>query len=442
MEPANVGRRTLLGGLALAVAGSACAAPPKPADGDAAPPTKPEPDEWERVRSEFAISREWVHLGGFLLASHPRVVREAIEKHRKALDDNPVHYLAENERDGQAQDHVLRSAAAYLGCEASEIALTDSTTMGLAIVYAGLPLQAGDEIVTTTHDHYVTHESLRLAAERTGVIVKKVPLYARPSSATQAGMVEAIARAITKATRVVAVTWVHSSTGVKIPVRGITDAVARANRDRSERERIVVVVDGVHGFGVEDATMADLGCDVFIAGTHKWICGPRGTGIVWARKDFWPRLRPIIPSFGHEAYVAWIRGEAPGATSAAMMTPGGFHSFEHRWALGEAFDFHLGIGKAKVAARIHALNRKLKEGLASISGVTLHTPVASELSSGITCFDVAGMEPDAVVAKLRDKKIIATKTPYKPSCSRAAPGLLTSMADVDATLREVRALTS
>ncbi len=232
----------------------------------------------------------------------------------------------------------------------------------------------------------------------------------------------------------------HSSTGVKVPVRGIADAVSRANKDRPEADRILLCVDGVHGFGIEDATMSDLGCDFFAAGTHKWICGPRGTGIIWGRSARWPLLRPNIPSFSYESYVAWMRGVVPGATSAAMMTPGGFHSFEHRWALGEAFDFHLAIGKAKVAARIHALNRRLKEGLAAMKHVSLHTPMADEASSGITCFDVAGMEPDAVVTSLREKKIIATKTPYSPPCARAAPGLLNSDEDVDATLRAVRAL--
>ncbi len=204
MEP-SVGRRTLLGGLVLAAAGSACSKAPK-ADADASPhlpvaPTKPgtaASGEWEAVRAEFALSREWIHLGGFLLASHPRIVREAIEKHRRALDDNPVHYLAANERDGQADERVRRSAGTYLGVDGKEIALTDSTTMGLATLYGGLPLKAGDEVLTTTHDHFATHESLRLAAERGGAAVRKISLYARSASATPAAMVDAVARAITR----------------------------------------------------------------------------------------------------------------------------------------------------------------------------------------------------------------------------------------------------
>ena len=77
--------------------------------------------------------------------------------------------------------------------------------------------------------------------------------------------------AITPATRVLALTWVHSSTGLKLPLRAITDAVRRINAGRDEAGRVLVCVDGVHGFGIEDVVLSDLGCDFFMAGCHKWL---------------------------------------------------------------------------------------------------------------------------------------------------------------------------
>ena len=104
------------------------------------------------------------------------------------------------------------------------------------------------------------------------------------------------------------------------------------------------------------------------------------------------------------------------------MSPGGFHSFEHRWALGEAFEFHLQIGKDKVAARIHELNRQCKTGLAAMKHVTLHTPIADEVSAGIITFDVAGMKPDDVVKRLHEKRIVASTTPIPEELRAARPG--------------------
>jgi isopenicillin-N epimerase len=431
MTEANIERRQFLSALAATAALGCRAAQAGPAA--ATPPA----DQWQRVRAEFSLSPDYVHLAGFLLASHPRPVREAIERHRKALDDNPALYVEQHFMDMKP---VLEPAAAYLGAKPEEIALTDSTTMGLAILYSGLPLAPQDEVLTSTHDHYATHESLRLATQRSGAALRKLPLYERSSEATPAAMAGAIEKAITAKTRVVAITWVHSSTGVRTPVREIADVVARANAQRAPERRILYCVDGVHGFGIEDVTMPELGCDFFAAGTHKWIFGPRGTGLLWGRAELWRELRPTIPHFGAAAYEAWLKGVAPPPTTADMMTPGGFHSFEHRWALGEAFQFHLAIGKKQVRERIHELNRQCKEGLARMPNVTLHTPRSDDASAGIITFEIAGLKPEQIVERLLQKRIVASATPYATSYGRLAPGLLNDPADVDRALAAVQEL--
>jgi selenocysteine lyase/cysteine desulfurase len=243
-------RRLLLEGLLAASAMGCTSAAPTPAP--AADPLPAPADEWARVRAEFSLSPEWIHMTGFLLVSHPRPVREAIEAWRKKLDDNPAHVVEEHR--GMAE--VQQAAAAYMGGRPEEIALTDSTTMGLGTLYSALRLSPGDEILTSTHDHYSTHLSLLWACERNGAKLRKVPMYTSSFSATAQGMTDAIAREITPATRVVAITWVHSSTGVKTPVRAIADVVAKANQGRAAKDRAILVVDGVHGFGIEDVTMA------------------------------------------------------------------------------------------------------------------------------------------------------------------------------------------
>jgi isopenicillin-N epimerase len=375
---------------------------------------------WPDVRRLFRLSPGWVHMGGLLLASHPTPVRRAIERHRRGLDANPVHYL--HERGPQLEAAVLRSAGAYLGARPADIALTDSTTMGLGLLYNGINLQTGQEALTTTHEFFATHESLRLKAGQVGGTVRRVRLYRDARRATQDEIVSSLVGAVGPQTRVVALTWVHSSTGVKLPLARISQALRERRRD------VLLCVDGVHGLGVESATVASLACDFFVAGCHKWLFGPRGTGFVWGRSGAWDVVSPTIPSFSGSA------------TPGAEMTPGGFHSFEHRWALAEAFRLHLRIGKTRVARRIHALNRRLKAGLASMSHVTLVTPQSDALSAGLVCFSVDRMSPDTVVAALRRRRIVATVTPYSPSYARLSPGLLNTPADVDRVLRAIRSL--
>src|SRR5262249_44043446 len=150
--------------------------------------------------------------------------------------------------------------------------LTDSTTAGLGMIYHGLKVPAGGEILSTEHDFYSTNESLNLRSQRDGIAVRRVRLYADPAKATTDEIVSNLAQAIRPNTTVIALTWVHSGTGVRLPVKEITTAVAG---------RALVCLDSVHGFGAVNSSAVELGVDFLISGTHKWLFGPRGTGLVW-----------------------------------------------------------------------------------------------------------------------------------------------------------------
>ena len=144
-------------------------------------------------------------------------------------------------------------------------------------------------------------------------------------------------------------------------------------------DRIGLDAERVHAV---DETPDKLGADFLVAGCHKWLSGPRGTGLIWGRQEAWPRFTPVIPTFG-----------APNGSAGVAATPGGYHSFEHRWALAEAFGFHAAIGPPRVAARIRDLATALKDGLAGIPKVTIHTPRGPDVSAGIVCCEVAGTAP-------------------------------------------------
>jgi selenocysteine lyase/cysteine desulfurase len=238
------------------------------------------------------------------------------------------------------------------------------------------------------------------------------------------------------------VTWVHSMSGVKLPIRAIADALFERNRGRAEADRALLIVDGVHGFGIDPVTMGELGADMFIAGTHKWVFGPRGTGLVWGKPTAWRTIKPIIPPFEMQSHMQWIQKGtvAQDMPGGIQNSPGGFHSFEHRWALPAAFEFQDSIGRKSIGERVHELNRQLKEGLAKISGVELFTPMSDALSAGITCFMVKGVGPHEVVKRLGAKNFIASTTPYTNTYARLAPGLLNTTSEIEEVLAELRAM--
>ena len=158
----RIDRRKFLAGAVTTTVGGKLAlaatptAPPKPAT------TAAEPDlsTWPGVRDEFLLSRDYIHMALMLLASHPRPVREAIDRHRRGLDENPVAYWDAELR--LAGDRVRAAAADYIGGKPDDIALTGNTTTGLAdaVRRPAAEAEAGDR----HHDP----RSLRHARDRCG----------------------------------------------------------------------------------------------------------------------------------------------------------------------------------------------------------------------------------------------------------------------------------
>jgi isopenicillin-N epimerase len=440
---ATVARREFLGRLtgAAGVAATGCrlngaseplaAAPPSPQASN---------DVWSAFREQFALSPDYVHMSALLIASHPAPVREAIERYRQEIDEHPVLTLQEHNRDRQRAARV--AAARYLGTDADQIALTDSTTMGVGLIYNGLRLRPDDEILTTEQDYYVTHEAVRQAALRHGAELRHIPLYEDTDDISEDQIVGTVRDAIGPRTRVVALTWVHSSTGLKLPLRAIGEAIAAVNDGRDDDARVLLAIDGVHGFGIENVEIGSLGLDFFAAGCHKWLFGPRGTGILWGSARGWASCVPLIPSFTDDGtWSAWLEGDEPeGAVTASRMTPGGFKAFEHQWALPAAFELHEELGRAAVERRTHELARQLKEGLAAMDHVRLVTPMSESLSSGIVCFDVEGMDPRQAVRRLRDGRVIASVTPYAVRHVRLTPSIRNTPDEIDRVLEAVRGL--
>ena len=391
---------------------------------------------WAEIKRQFDIAPGIVQMSSFDLASHPPPVREAIERHRRGLDRESHGYIEQNV--GALERAVRDQASAYLGVNADELAFTDSTTMGLGLVYSGMKLKPGQEVLTDTRDHIVTAISADHAAQRTGASVRQAPLYADPSRVSVDEVVGNVRRNLRDSTRLLAITWVHSGTGVKMPIAAIAEAVRDHNRGKAPEQQTLLSVDGVHGLGIENVTIPELGADFFIAGTHKWLTGPRGTGLVWGRREAWPMVQATIPTFDP----MWRTGPVEQMPLAAMNTPGGFHTFEHRWALAQAFEFHRAIGKARIAERIHALNSRAKAAMTKMPKVKVHTPMSPELSAGIIAFEVAGMTPGQVAQKLHQRGIIASVTPdfYSPLLARVAPSMITLEEDVDRTTAAIAAL--
>lgn len=379
---------------------------------------------WSEVRRRFKLDPGISNFATMVVASHPAPVRRAIARHRRGLDVRSHAYFDETAK--EYRDRALMAAGAYFEVHHGLVALTHSTTLGLAQILGGIRINDKCDIVTSANEHPATIETLEARKDRDGTPFRVESFYSAARTASIDEMLTKIRRALTPSTRVLTLSWVNSSDGLKAPVAQIAALVTDVNKGRAEEERVLFVVDGVHGFGIEAATFAELGCDFFIAGTHKSIFGPRGTAVIYGKPDAWPRVAP---------WSAKLSGANHGP--ASRHTPGGVKAYEHWWSLNEAFEMHLrDLGKEHVEQEVHRQAAYLKDRLKQAgAGMTVITPESPALSSGIVCLDVGELTADAVITQLEAVSVLVSESAIDRNANRThvrmAVSILTTDAEID-----------
>ena len=194
-----------------------------------------------------------------------------------------VRYVATSE----ARERIRARLARFVGCNASEVAMTSNTTEGMSIGTAGLDLRPGDEIIYTNHDHSSGAQPINLRAARHGikpVIVDLSNDAFHPPERADATL-DAIASAITPRTRLISFCHVNYTDGCVLPVRQIC-ALARS-------KGILTLVDGAHPPGMLKLNLHELGCDMYARACHKWMLASMHTGFFFVRDELQERVWPM-----------------------------------------------------------------------------------------------------------------------------------------------------
>ncbi len=373
-----------------------------------------DPADWESVRAQFPLDAAMAQFAAFVLSPHTAQVDAAVDYHRQRLAFDTEQTLLEGIT---LEDTVRQAAADYAGGAPGDYALTDSTTMGIALMYGGLSLRPGDEVLTTTHDFYSTEDSLRLLEQRTGAKVRRVSLYDNPWEATVDEMVSRLEAGLTARTKVVAVTWVHSSTGVRLPIEEISMAIGG---------RALLCVDGVHGLRRRRRRPArprlrlprSRHPQVAVRpARHRHPLGPqlraadRADPVVLRVREWRPPLPRRLPLLRAPV------GPGPGVRLPPADRPGGGRPAHRR--PGDAAQG--GTGSDQRSSRSSR-------------------PLDPEVSAGIVCLDIPGLMPGNGVFSLREAGIVASATPYHTSYLRLGPSIVTTPEQVDAAVEAVAAL--
>jgi isopenicillin-N epimerase len=235
-------------------------------------------------RSPWLLEPDVSFLNHGSFGACPEPVLEAQRAWRDRLERQPVRFL-DRELEGHLDD-ARSDVAAFLGADPDGLAFVPNTTTGVSTVLASRRFSPGDELLACDHEYNATLNALRAAAERDGatVVIVRVPFPVTD----QSQVVEAFLEAVTPRTRLALVSHVTSPTALVMPVAALVRELDRRGVD--------TLVDGAHAPGMVPVDLAALGAAYWTGNGHKWLCAPKGSGVLHVRADRRAGLRPLVVS--------------------------------------------------------------------------------------------------------------------------------------------------
>ena len=375
---------------------------------------------WASVRSEFSLDENLIFLNAANVCPASKPV---VAKHLEFLKDFYANPSFENREKYEGLENTARaSLASVMGAKASEVTLTRNTSEASNTIVRGLNLRAGDEVIITSHNHPSNNASWKVLAKRTGVVIKEVPTPVDGISAAR--LIGSIQAAISPKTRVIAITHLTNTTGLRYPAKEI--AALRGSRD------IWMHLDGAQSFGMLHFNLHEIGCDSYAASMHKWPMGPLETGVLFVKEGKQNHLWPSIVTAGYSELLE-------GATRFGVL---GQRDDPRLVAAGVAAQFLAKLGMANVEARSLYLAKYLKERLSEISGIRLLTPTEDALSGAVVKFRVEGKHTDQLGASLWQKYRIsgAVSSSGPLEGIRWCPHVYNTRAEIDAAVNGLKTL--
>lgn len=380
----------------------------------------------ERIRQELPATTAHIYLNTGTFGPLPIRAVQVMQQHMQ--QDLQAGRLGAMFFDRMSETYAAarQAVARLLHAHDDEIALTDNTGEGLNVICYGLPWQPGDEIITTNHEHISLLAPLYQLRDRYGVVIKLAdlgPEAARPAR-------EAVAEQVTARTRLITLSHVTYTTGTRLEV----SEIGALGRERG----IPVLIDGAQSAGAIPLDLSTLGVDFYAIPGQKWLCGPDGTGALYARRE---ALHYVASTYVGYFSAEDMHGDAwTLQKDARRFEVGGRQTAAVAGQVTALKWLEETVGHAWLFEHIAALHTHAYHALQAVPRLTMLTPRPAD--SGLLTFTLAGQDPAEIVTYLRDQHNILIRTIPDMNALRISTGFYNTEEEIEALVRALTAYQS
>src|SRR6202012_75181 len=288
-------------------------------------------DYWSTIQNAYTVNPSIINLNNGGVSPSPLVVQQAVARYNDLANQGPSYFMWRIL--DQGREPLREKLAGLAGTLADEIAVNRNATEALNSIILGMNLKAGDEVIGTKQDYPHMIGAYKQRALREGIVYKQLSFEFPIEDDEQ--IVRAYEEAITPKTKLIHVTHMINWVGQIMPVRKICDM--------AHERGIEVICDGAHSFGLMDFKIPDLHCDYFGTSLYKFLSAPIGSGMMWIKKEKIEKIWPLLSD------------DKPNSGDIRKFENLGTRSFPIEQGIGEAINFHEGIGSKRKEERIRFL---------------------------------------------------------------------------------------
>lgn len=394
------------------------------------------------VRADFPIlnvsarGKRLVYLDSAATSQKPQVVIDAIRDYYETSNGNihrAVHYLSE--RATLLYDASREVVQHFIGApHLHEVIFTRGTTEGINLVASSFGqafVRAGDEIILTQLEHHSNFVPWQLLAERSGAVLRFVPV-------TGTGELDLAAfhRLLSSRTRMVAVNHVSNALGTINPVREIVDAAHAVGA--------AVLLDGAQAAPHMRVDVQALDCDFYAFSGHKML-GPTGVGVLYGKTSWLERMPPYQ---GGGDMIDTVTEEGTTFARLPSKFEAGTPDIAAVVAFAPAIAYLQRLGMQGIAAHERDMLAYATERLAEVPGT--HVIGSAPHKAGVLSFTMDGVHPHDI-GTILDADGVAIRAGHHcaqplmrrfglPSTARASFYVYTTREDVDALIEGLHAV--
>jgi isopenicillin-N epimerase len=305
----------------------------------------------QRIRGEFLLDPDVVFLNHGSFGACPRPVFETYQRWQLELERQPVEFLSRRQR--PLIDDARAALAGYLHAGPDDVVFLPNVTTALNVVARSLPLQPGDEILTTNHEYGALERTWTFVIEQrqASLKVQKLPRHLDDANA----IVEAVWAGVTPRTKVLFLSHITSPTAVILPIEPLIQ--------RAREAGIWTVIDGAHAPGQIDLDLQAMQVDFYGGNCHKWLSSAKGAGFLYARPEVQHLVEPLVVSWGWRPRDPW---STPFVDSIQRQ---GTHDISAYLSVPAAITYQHERDWPSVRQECHELVRLARQGMLEISGV-------------------------------------------------------------------------